>query len=710
MNPVAIEDVVSVDHGWVCPSKTINYITHGLPQRCLRTNWSSTTKAAYSGITQRSDTVPTSSVEVLSTAHATDVAEPSRSWLLNLPDDPLCSASSDSGPIARAPATAAALEASSVLLTTTLQFGSALTSGSAIPTEPATANVEADAELGSALDNANFLSFEEWKRQNLAGSGQSPDGLGERRLPSARTEPRQRPRSIHHALDSLGDDTEIDLDFDRFKGTPSTTGSTGGPAMNGGLHKDDGDPTGGPTAKDTDPTQRRRTRNKDAGKTCKERFNYASFDCAATVLKTNPECKGSSSILVENKDSYMLNECSASNQFFIVELCDDILVDTVVLANFEFFSSIFRTFQVSVSDRYPVKMDKWRELGTFVARNTREMQAFVVENPLIWARYIRVELLTHYGNEYYCPISLLRVHGTTMMEEFKHQEDLNRGDGDDEGEEMEEDGASSTALSKEELETATYHTDGRQADSQGDPLVPVDSGRVRSQHSRQHVQTVSSESAEQGQSSCFQGKPPNTPLRRTPWFDGASLSVCHVRTATPAARATALERISGGTMESNLVPPRDQPPIVIHQVGTPPTIVQRDGKAVELTDPSVRPLAKLDSAPGSQTTTPTRVLGRPSQDASRNTSSVTQPPLANPTTQESFFKTVHKRLQLLEANSTLSLQYIEEQSRLLRDAFAKVEKRQLAKTNMFLEHLNATVFAELRGIVSWSHKPKRDLG
>src|SRR5262249_50381140 len=116
------------------------------------------------------------------------------------------------------------------------------------------------------------------------------------------------------------------------------------------------------------------------------------------------------------------------NKFIIVELCDDILIDTIVLANFEFFSSMFRTFRVSISDRYPIKMDRWKELGVFEARNSREIQAFAVENPLIWARYLRVEFLTHYGNEYYCPVSLLRVHGTTMMEEFRSQNEPVRGD------------------------------------------------------------------------------------------------------------------------------------------------------------------------------------------------------------------------------------------------------------------------------------------
>lgn len=68
-----------------------------------------------------------------------------------------------------------------------------------------------------------------------------------------------------------------------------------------------------------------------------------------------------------------------------------------------------------------------------------------------------------------------------------------------------------------------------------------------------------------------------------------------------------------------------------------------------------------------------------------------------PSTQESFFKSVHKRLQQLESNSTLSLKYIEEQSRILRDAFGKVEKRQIATTATFLSNLNQTVNAELHG-------------
>lgn len=83
---------------------------------------------------------------------------------------------------------------------------------------------------------------------------------------------------------------------------------------------------------------------------------------------------------------------------------------------------------MSVSDRYPVKPDKWKDLGTYEARNSREIQAFLIENPQIWARYLRIEFLSHYGNEYYCPVSLIRVHGTRMLESWKETEAGNEED------------------------------------------------------------------------------------------------------------------------------------------------------------------------------------------------------------------------------------------------------------------------------------------
>jgi hypothetical protein len=71
----------------------------------------------------------------------------------------------------------------------------------------------------------------------------------------------------------------------------------------------------------------------------------------------------------------------------------------------------------------------------------------------------------------------------------------------------------------------------------------------------------------------------------------------------------------------------------------------------------------------------------------------------NPTTQESVYKTITKRLSLLEANATLSLRYIEEQSQLLRDVFGKMERRHGQKMDSFLSEMNATLSAQLEYFV-----------
>jgi len=154
-------------------------------------------------------------------------------------------------------------------------------------------------------------------------------------------------------------------------------------------------------------------------KSYKGRFNYASLDCAATIVKTNKEAKGVTAILNANKDTYLLNQCKATSNFVVVELCEDILIDEVLIGNLEFFSSVFKDIKISVSDRYP--SPNWKVIGEFEAENLRKLQTFHISDPKIWAKFLKVDFLTHYGNEYYCPISSLQVHGKTMMEQFKEE-------------------------------------------------------------------------------------------------------------------------------------------------------------------------------------------------------------------------------------------------------------------------------------------------
>ncbi|KAF8453797.1 UNC-like C-terminal-domain-containing protein [Terfezia claveryi] len=592
------------------PFRTANYITHGLPQQCLPSPRSQTVlgiAASDNGSVSVSTSLPPETVVGGMVVTVTEIREVSNSQ--------------------------------------------------SHPQETHSKPVEAVKDVpppvednDSPLDNANLLSFDEWKKQLLAKAGQSSEDLGDR----APREPRRRPGtgSIND-LDSLGDDAEIELNFGF------------------GDHEAPESAQQNPTEQPTEqPSPVWVQRSKMAGRTGKERFNYASFDCAATVHKTNREVKGSSAILVENKDSYMLNECRAENKFVIVELCDDILVDTVVLANYEFFSSMFKTFRVSVSDRYPVKASGWKELGVFEGKNSREIQAFLVENSQIWARYVKIDFLTHYGNEFYCPISLLRIHGTTMLEEFRAQEEAALG-----------------------VVTEDFVDDEVAGSVAAEPLIGDEGASIEPD-----VLDISTRSELTEAPTVHHDFPaPDIPSDIT--AEDASLV-----TDTPGAEAITLALCRVTETAALILGPR-----ICSAEYTPSPTVQSSSRTASNDINSGTQMEPLTTptTPHKQESTPTGTphFSAPGAHSSSDVVSIPpsvkrttegHPPQASPT-QESFYKQIHKRIQLLEANVTLSLQYIEDQSRALRDAMAKVEKRQAQKQATFIETLNATMQEQLSG-------------
>ena len=83
------------------------------------------------------------------------------------------------------------------------------------------------------------------------------------------------------------------------------------------------------------------------------------------------------------------------------------------IANFELFSSSPKDFRVYISDRYPTR--DWALLGHFVASDERSIQNFPVQQRL-FGKFVKVELVSHYGKEHFCPISLFRVYGNSEYE------------------------------------------------------------------------------------------------------------------------------------------------------------------------------------------------------------------------------------------------------------------------------------------------------
>lgn len=342
----------------------------------------------------------------------------------------------------------------------------------------------------------------------------------------------------------------------------------------------------------------------DLGKVYKDKFNYASSDCAATIVKTNNNAKGASSILVENKDTYLLNQCSILNKFVVIELCQDILVDSVVLGNFEFFSSMFRNIKFSVSDRFPTQ--SWEVLGHFEAQNIRDLQTFSIENPLIWSRYLKIEILSHYGDEFYCPLSVVRVHGKTMMEEFKMAEEAEQ-----------------------------------------QQLLQIQQQKQKELQEQEEVQRLQEEQHK------------------------LELNVEQFR---------------------NILTPNtsEECAVVLPHLGLIEFLNDVNSTEIEdfcyaLDNETVisSPLVGTDISSSTLSPVP------PSSSASTSAS------IEVKTTQESIYKNIMKRLSLLEANASISLLYIEEQSKLLSTAFSKLERRQSNNFQSLIDNLISTMTNQL---------------
>ncbi|XP_061337415.1 SUN domain-containing protein 4 [Gastrolobium bilobum] len=142
-------------------------------------------------------------------------------------------------------------------------------------------------------------------------------------------------------------------------------------------------------------------------------YNYASASKGAKVLASNKEAKGASNILSRNKDKYLRNPCSSEEKFVIIELSEETLVDTIEIANFEHHSSNLKDFEMHGSLVYPT--DVWEFLGNFTASNVKQAQRFILQEPK-WVRYLKLNLQSHYGSEFYCTLSIVEVYGVDAIE------------------------------------------------------------------------------------------------------------------------------------------------------------------------------------------------------------------------------------------------------------------------------------------------------
>ncbi|KAJ0043327.1 hypothetical protein Pint_18383 [Pistacia integerrima] len=93
-------------------------------------------------------------------------------------------------------------------------------------------------------------------------------------------------------------------------------------------------------------------------------YNYASASKGAKVLAYNKEAKGAANILSTDKDKYLRNPCSAEEKFVVIELSEE---------------------------------------TDFLLKSRNG--------------YLKLNLLSHYGSEFYCTLSVIEVYGVDAIEQ-----------------------------------------------------------------------------------------------------------------------------------------------------------------------------------------------------------------------------------------------------------------------------------------------------
>jgi len=212
------------------------------------------------------------------------------------------------------------------------------------------------------VDDDLFLSFEDWKAKHMSeGSNNNPkSGVA----PNASTPTRVPAEAGAEVAAATQTSATI------YSAAPAPDAMDAG-SLEGGV--------GGSTTAPIPPPPPPVSASPHFRVPLTDRFNYASVDCSARVHTAHGGAKSAANILSSQRDRYMLSPCGAKPQFVVVELCDDIRIDTVQLANFEFFSGVFEEFTVSVAKTYAAAdAEGWTVVGTYVGKNVRGVQVRLV--------------------------------------------------------------------------------------------------------------------------------------------------------------------------------------------------------------------------------------------------------------------------------------------------------------------------------------------
>ena len=322
-----------------------------------------------------------------------------------------------------------------------------------------------------------------------------------------------------------------------------------------------------------------------------------------------------------------------------------------------------------------------------------------------WYRYMRIDFVSHYGSEYYCPVSLLRVFGITQMDKFRQEQDeeaatkaaeglaIDENDGEEEDEKVEDDlepastasvhPTATDAVSKEVAVAIPTTETASMPSSILETVIPIASVTLSSSESVSTVASLHPVTATPVLSPLTADISTALPTVNTTESDlpmpsstpsSIAESSSTIPDATPVPIAPTVE-VSQITMsnESSIASSTtiEESPKVANVSAT-----AQESSATPASSTTVTTSTSSTAIPSSSSTT-SRTAAEPTASPARIVPRNETRPVVPPTPQngDSIYGTIMKRLSGLEHNHTLAMHYIEAQSTMIRTAFVNFEQR-----------------------------------
>lgn len=271
-------------------------------------------------------------------------------------------------------------------------------------------------------------------------------------------------------------------------------------------------------------------------------------------------------------------------------------------------------------------------------------------------RFIRIDFRSHYGNEYYCPVSLLRVYGLTHLEEYKWEQ---------------WDEESKAKLGMGPLSGAPVHdqdsVDTRPATTQivelaGETTVPT--------HTAVPSQQLASGDGQPEHGSVFSSV--------------ASLEPTHIQTLIPDCPDCLAKKISQneppshdshGMSESLFMTNSDVSlyPITVdsHTFTDTPTVYPSTSSSGALSETS-------STQHSTHSSSSSHTSSHPTSSGMVNIATPSMPAVSQAVTPstsgESIYRVIMNRLTALEANHTLYARYVEQQNTAVRELLNRLSE------------------------------------